>query len=506
MVHCSTAQMVSNESTESNATNSDKLGLFEAEYEGEFSLQLESKLTKLAGGEFFLVQVDISLNAEQGRDQFGGMTYDNSASLPGLPVSKSTEVDQGGDNYFISSMNIQLFYDESIGQDILADARKWVPYWLPTDNANLEFIPVTFNRELAYTERLKLFFMSLAGVALALVLLMGLYFLFRMISKSFRSAIMEGGDLGGSLSGDLDSGSPSSSAGSGDDQEDGAGEGANGGGMFGSSSFSELAKQLADMDGGGGLAGMMGGGSQKSQTRKSKVRPLHEKTFAFLFNLSDGQIFSLIRELPPQHIAVVLSSFNPERAGALFKMLESDQQMTVAELLSSEETILSDELFQLREILQEHLRSRFIEPLEVRRGGEGFFSSLTSHLDLGLLSELVDNLKDRNPDLARRIRKKLFLFEDTVQLEDNAIRLIIQAIDLKVLALALRDSSLEVRDKFIRNCSDRVQDILEEEMEISISQPKELAELSQLEVVKLVRHLAEMGRIELSTANEAPTQ
>jgi len=498
-----TAQMVSGGSDDDNRqAERGKLGLFEAEYEGEFGRQLESKLMKLTGSEYFLVQVDISLYAEQDRDRFGGMTYDNRASLPGLPVSRSTEVDEGSENYFISSMNIQLFYDESIDQEILAEARKWVPYWLPTDNANLEFIPVTFNRELGYADRLKMFFMSLAGVVFALLLLLGLFLLFKMISKTLKSALREGSDMDASLISETEGGvAPTPGSGGGGDQGDGDGAGG-----AGSSSLSDLAEQLGDAESLDGLSGMMGGGPQKSQARKSKVRPLHEKSFAFLLNLSDEQILSLIRELPPQHIAVVLSSFIPERASALFRMLDSDQQMTIAELLADEDTIQSEELLQLKELLQERLRSRFIEPMEVSRGGEGFFSSLTSHLDLGLLSNLVDNLKDRNPDLARQIRKKLFLFEDTVQLEDNAIRMIIQAIDLKVLALALRDSSLEVKDKFIRNCSDRVQDIIEEELEISVSQPNELAELAQIEVVKLVRNLAEAGRIELPVANELPIQ
>jgi len=377
-----------------------------------------------------------------------------------------------------------------------------MPYWLPTSNANLQYTPVSFNRELNYTEKLKLILMGIAGLILALLSLVGIFILLKMITKAFHSAIMEGGELGGRLSSESEEGGAGAGT-PGTGEKGGSGESGGEGGAA-SASLEELAKRLDNNGKMNTGAGTPSGSGGKKGGRKTKVRPLNEKVFAFLYALSNDQIVTLLSGLSPQNIATVISSFHPERASTLFMALDSETRVLVAEFLSREKTISSEELLRLKEQLQERLRNRFIEPSEIKNGGDEFFDMVTSLLETNVLSDLVDNLKVRNPDLARKLRKKLFLFEDVLNLDDSNIKLIIQLMDLKVLAAALSDTTLEVRDKFMRNCSERVRDIIEEELEVNSDKPAKLVEEAKNEVVRVIRREAEIGRIKLPVMNEFP--
>ena len=67
--------------------------------------------------------------------------------------------------------------------------------------------------------------------------------------------------------------------------------------------------------------------------------------------------------------------------------------------------------------------------------------------------------------MAEEIKKKMFVFEDIVLLDDKAIQKTLRELDNADLAKALKAVDTEVQDKIYRNMSKRAAALLREDME-----------------------------------------
>ncbi len=96
----------------------------------------------------------------------------------------------------------------------------------------------------------------------------------------------------------------------------------------------------------------------------------------------------------------------------------------------------------------------------------------------------------------------MFVFEDIVTLEDRSIQLVMHQVDSKELAVALKGVSNDVRDKILRNLSERAGANLLEEMELLGPIRLKTVEEAQGSVVRIIRTLEEAGQIVVTRTND----
>ena len=65
---------------------------------------------------------------------------------------------------------------------------------------------------------------------------------------------------------------------------------------------------------------------------------------------------------------------------------------------------------------------------------------------------ILEALEARSPELAEEIRRRMFMFEDIVNLEDRAVQLVLRQVEPADLATALKGVGDNVRDKVTRTC------------------------------------------------------
>lgn len=114
----------------------------------------------------------------------------------------------------------------------------------------------------------------------------------------------------------------------------------------------------------------------------------------------------------------------------------------------------------------------------------------------------MEALEEDDPELAEEIRKRMFVFEDIVNLDDRAIQLIIREVESRDLALALKIASEEVSDRIYRNMSKRAASLLKED--IDYMGPVRLRDIeeAQSRIVAVVRRLEEAGDLVISRGGE----
>jgi flagellar motor switch protein FliG len=96
----------------------------------------------------------------------------------------------------------------------------------------------------------------------------------------------------------------------------------------------------------------------------------------------------------------------------------------------------------------------------------------------------------------------MFVFDDVTSLDDRTLQQILRNVVPKDLAVALKTVTEAVREKFLRNVSERAaQDVLEE---IELLGPTRVSqvEAAQSAIVKTVRELEAQGEIVLARGDD----
>ena len=115
---------------------------------------------------------------------------------------------------------------------------------------------------------------------------------------------------------------------------------------------------------------------------------------------------------------------------------------------------------------------------------------------------IIESLEDEDPDLAEEIKKKMFIFEDIVMLDDRAIGIVLREVNTDELAKALKQVDAEVQDKIFKNMSKRAGSMLREEMEFMGPIRVKDVEEAQQKIVSIIRRLEEKGEIVIARSEE----
>ena len=120
----------------------------------------------------------------------------------------------------------------------------------------------------------------------------------------------------------------------------------------------------------------------------------------------------------------------------------------------------------------------------------------------GWVDNGMKHVNEAHPELAEEIKKRMFVFEDIVLLDDRAIQKVMREVDTAELAKALKSVDSEVQDKIYRNMSKRASTLLKEDMDYMGPIRLKDVEEAQQRIVAIIRKLEEQGEIVVARAGE----
>jgi flagellar motor switch protein FliG len=157
-----------------------------------------------------------------------------------------------------------------------------------------------------------------------------------------------------------------------------------------------------------------------------------------------------------------------------------------------------DVIEHVEKVLERKLSS-VLQPGELTvAGGVQSLVDILNRSDRATERMILEGLERNDPDLADEVRQRMFVFEDITQLDDRSIQLILRQVDNKDLAIALKGVGQNVRDKILRNLSERAAANLNEE--IGLLGPVRLKQVEEAQgaIVRIIRALEESGQLVLS--------
>src|SRR5690625_5142326 len=185
-------------------------------------------------------------------------------------------------------------------------------------------------------------------------------------------------------------------------------------------------------------------------TSSLQVRP-----FDFARKADSTQILNFIQNEHPQTIALVLSYLDPEQAGQILSELPEELQADVARRIATMDSTSPDIINQIEQVLEKNISSSITEDYTQTGGIESVVEVLNS-VDRSTERTILDTLEIQDPELADEIKKRMFVFEDIVILDNRAIQRVIREVDNDDLQLALKIASEEVQDIILDRKSTRL--------------------------------------------------
>lgn len=227
-------------------------------------------------------------------------------------------------------------------------------------------------------------------------------------------------------------------------------------------------------------------------TASLQVRP-----FEFVRKTDASQLLNFIQDEHPQTIALILAYLSSSQSANVISSLPPEKQADVARRIALMDRTSPDVIKEVEKILERKLSSLVNQDYTIVGGVDAIVSILNT-VDRSTEKHIMETLEIEEPELADEIRRKMFVFEDILTLDNRAIQTVLKEVDNNELAIALKSTNEEVQEVIFNNLSSRLATMIKEDMEFMGPVRLKDVEDAQQKIVNIIRKLEDAGEIVIS--------
>lgn len=231
-------------------------------------------------------------------------------------------------------------------------------------------------------------------------------------------------------------------------------------------------------------------------TASLQVRP-----FDFIRQTDPQQILAFVQNEHPQTIALIVSYMEPKQAAQVMGGLPPKLQAEVAKRIATMERVTPDVLREVERVLERKVSTILSQDFTIA-GGIDALVAIVNNADRATERNIMERLEEEDPELAEEVKKRLFVFEDILGMDDRSLQRVLRDVDMKDVALALKGASEALREKFFKNMSKRAAEMLKEDMEYMGPVRVRDVEEAQQKIVNVIRALEDAGEIVIARGGE----
>lgn len=237
-------------------------------------------------------------------------------------------------------------------------------------------------------------------------------------------------------------------------------------------------------------------GESTAQTLLDKLaKSMKTRPFEFIRKSDVKNLFSFLQHERPQTIALILSYADPDQASFVISELPKEKQIKVVEAIAKMESASPEAI----KIVEASLKKRFESVLTTADfttiGGIDYIAEVMNNMDRANEKFIFDELGKENEELADTIRKKMFVFEDIVSMDNRSIQRFIRECDVKDIVYALKGSDQKIKDLVFANVSSRMAESIQSDLEVTVNVRLRDVEEAQQRIVAVIRRLEEAGEL-----------
>ncbi len=236
--------------------------------------------------------------------------------------------------------------------------------------------------------------------------------------------------------------------------------------------------------------------AKKMLDRLTKTLGSETLSFDALQKTDPQQLAKFIHSEHPQTIALVLSHLNPSQAAGLLSSLPVEMRADVALRMAGLDEISPEIISKIATVIGAKLKS-LGELSREAYGGVHAVAEMFNRLDSNSSKEILDNIEAANPALVETIRHLMFVFDDLLLLDVNALKEVLAKVDRKILTMALKGTSDQMKNHMLQAMSQRGAEMLREDMDALGPIKIKEVEAAQQQIIAVVRQLESDGTISL---------
>ena len=186
-----------------------------------------------------------------------------------------------------------------------------------------------------------------------------------------------------------------------------------------------------------------------------------------------------------------------EKSGQILSSLTQEKQIEVARRIATMDRTYPEIIKEVEIVLEKKL-SNIVTQDYTKAGGIDAIVEILNSVDRGTEKYIIENLEESDAELADEIKKKMFVFEDVINLDSTAIQRIIREVENTQLTVALKGATPEVSDLIFSNMSKRMAEMIKEDIDFMGPVRLRDVEEAQQAIVNIIRRLEDAGEIVIS--------
>ena len=192
-----------------------------------------------------------------------------------------------------------------------------------------------------------------------------------------------------------------------------------------------------------------------------------------------------------------VSYLSASQAALIVSALPPDRQADVAKRIAVMDRTSPEVIKEVEKVLESKLSSLVNQDYTIIGGVDSVVEILNT-VDRGTEKHIMETLEIEEPELADEIRRKMFVFEDILLLDDRSIQRVLREVDNSDLAISLKGSNEEVQNAIFNNLSKRLAVMIKEDMDFMGPVRMKDVEEAQQKIVNIIRKLEDSGEIVIS--------
>jgi flagellar motor switch protein FliG len=226
-----------------------------------------------------------------------------------------------------------------------------------------------------------------------------------------------------------------------------------------------------------------------------KVRALtHVKGFGVLKKADAQQLASFLLKEHPQTNALIISNLTPDQAAGVLSEFPDDLRHDVAFRMATLGKVSPALLAEVEDVVEEIAQTEVSQSMS-SMGGAKSVASVLNKCNNATAKMILEHIEQTDPHLSMEIKRLMFLFEDLLFIDDRGIQRVLREVDKRELALALKVCEDKLKEKVLRNMSERARELLQEELQYMGPVRLKEVEAAQTRIVEIVKQLEDQGEI-----------
>ncbi|KFX07936.1 flagellar motor switch protein G [Pectobacterium betavasculorum] len=219
-------------------------------------------------------------------------------------------------------------------------------------------------------------------------------------------------------------------------------------------------------------------------------------------NFMEPQIAAdLIRDEHPQIIATILVHLKRAQAADILALFDERLRHDVMLRIATFGGVQPSALAELTDVLNGLLDGQNLK--RSKMGGVRTAAEIINLMKTHQEEAVIDAVREFDGELAQKIIDEMFLFENLVEVDDRSIQRLLQEVESESLLLALKGAEEPLREKFLRNMSQRAAEILRDDLATRGPVRMSQVENEQKAILLIVRRLADSGEMIIGGGEDA---